>query len=102
VRAPIATGLQQDDQIELSVTRYLGFVRSARVTVPAPALAPPRPVEQLSGPPALPPVHWTERLGTPGAPAVEDDADEPVGLPIGAAALARQLQRLFAAMGTRR
>jgi hypothetical protein len=47
-------------------------------------------------------VHWTERLGTPGAPAVEDDADEPVGLPIGAAALARQLQRLFAALGTRR
>jgi len=102
VRAPIATGLQQDDQVELSATRYLGFVRSARVTVPAPTLAPPRPVDQLPGPPALPPVHWTERLGTPGAPAVEDDADEPVGLPIGAAALARQLQRLFAAMGTRR
>jgi hypothetical protein len=102
VRADVATAVLQDDQVEVVATPYLGFVRSARVTRPAPAPPPPVPLDQLPGPRPLPPVHWTERLGTPGTASVEDDARPPVGLPIGAAALARQLQRLFAAMGARR
>jgi len=102
VRADVATPVQQDDQVELVVTPYLGFVRSARVSRPAPAPAPPVPLDQLPGARSLPPVHWTERLGTPGTASAEDDTRPPVGLPMGAAALARQLQRLFAAMGTRR
>jgi hypothetical protein len=103
VRAPLAAPVQQDDLVELRATPYLGFVRSVRVTTPAPAPAPPAPLDQLRGPPVLPPVHWIERLDAAGGPGVEDDsAGVPIGSPLGAAALARQLQRLFAAIGTRR
>ncbi len=103
VRAPLAMPVQQDDVVELTASPYLGFVRSVRVTTPAPALAPPQSLDQLRGPPVLPPLHWTERLDSPGAAGAEDDSpDAPAGTPLGAAALARQLQRLFAAIGTRR
>jgi hypothetical protein len=103
VRASVAAPIHQDDQVELTASPYLGFVRSVRVTAPAPALPPAPELDELSGPRVLPPVHWTERLDSPGAPGVEDDsAQSPDGLPLGTAALARQLQRLFAAIGTRR
>ena len=102
VRAPLAATVHQDDEVELMATPFLGFVRSVRVTRRTPPLPPPVPVEQLPGPPLLPPVHWTERLDSPGAPGVEEDAPLPVGASLGAAALARQLQRLFAAMAARR
>jgi hypothetical protein len=103
VRAPLAAPILQDDEVALTATPFLGFVQSVRVTKSAPPLPPALPVDQLPGPPLLPPVHWTDRPGIPGGIGAEDDAPRlPVGASLGAAGLARQLQRLFAAMGARR
>jgi Predicted membrane protein (DUF2207) len=103
VRPSLAASLHQDDEVELSVTPFLGFVRSARVTTPARTLPPPQLVDQLPGPRLLPPVHWTERVGAPGVAGVEDEGPRcPTDVPIVTAVLARQIQRLFAAIGARR
>jgi hypothetical protein len=61
VRPGLAALIRQDDTVEVGVTPYLGYVRYAAVTANAPELAPPRPVDQLSPPVPLPPVHWIER-----------------------------------------
>jgi Predicted membrane protein (DUF2207) len=58
----VAAAIHQDDEVELDVTPYLGFVRRATVTAPAPPLPPPVPVEELVGPTPLPPVHWIEEM----------------------------------------
>ena len=95
--------MHQDDEVELGVTPFLGFVRSARVIAPARPLPPPQAVDQLPAPKLLPPVHWTERTGMPGVAGVEDDGPRTrTDVPVVTAVLARQLQRLFAAMGARR
>jgi hypothetical protein len=62
MRPTVAASLAQGDQVELEVTPYLGFVRTARVVVPAPELPPVRPVAELPGPKTLPPVHWLEEM----------------------------------------
>jgi Predicted membrane protein (DUF2207) len=61
VRPGLAALICEDDTVELGVTPYLGHVRYAIVTANAPELPPPLPVEQLSPPVPLPPVHWIER-----------------------------------------
>jgi hypothetical protein len=60
-RPGVAALVRQDDEVELGVTPFLGFVRAARVTANAPVLPPPVPVEELTLPAPLPPVHWIER-----------------------------------------
>jgi Predicted membrane protein (DUF2207) len=60
-RPGLATLVRQDDEVELGVTPFLGFVRAARVTANAPELPAPQPIDQLPGPTPLPPVHWIER-----------------------------------------
>ena len=61
VRPGLAALIRQDDTVEVGVTPYLRYVRYATVTANAPELAPPLPVDQLSPPVPLPPVHWIER-----------------------------------------
>jgi hypothetical protein len=61
-RPGLAALVHQDDQVELGVTPFLGFVRTATVTANAPELRAPQAVDQLTGPTTLPPVHWIERL----------------------------------------
>jgi hypothetical protein len=61
VRPGLAALIRQDDTVEVGVTPYLGYVRYAAVTENAPELPPPLPVDQLSAPVPLPPVHWIER-----------------------------------------
>jgi hypothetical protein len=60
-RPGVAALVRQDDEVELGVTPFLGFVRTARVTANAPVLPPPVPIEELTLPAPLPPVHWIER-----------------------------------------
>ena len=59
-RPGLAALIRQDDEVELAVTPYLGYVRHATVTASAPPLAPPVPLDQLAPPVPLPPVHWIE------------------------------------------
>jgi hypothetical protein len=61
-RPGLAALVHQDDEVELGVTPFLGFVRTATVTANAPALPAPQAVDQLTGPTALPPVHWIEQF----------------------------------------
>jgi hypothetical protein len=67
VRPSLARSIRQDDEVELAITPFLGFVRSATVTAAAPALAPARLVDQIVGPTPLPPVHWIELLESNGS-----------------------------------
>jgi hypothetical protein len=100
VRPALAAGLHQDDVVELTVTPFLGFVRTARVLTPAPTLPPPRPIDQLPGPKLLPPVHWSERLGSTNG--VDGDDSLPAGVPMLTGLLARPLQRLLTPRTVRR
>jgi hypothetical protein len=102
VRPTLATGIRQDDEVELTVTPFLGFVRTAKVTAPAPPLPPPRLVDQLPGPKPLPAVHWSDRLGPAGTPVDDDGRRWPDGVPVLTGWLARPLQRLLAAKTVRR
>jgi hypothetical protein len=107
VRRALAAGIHQDEIVELTVTPFLGFVRMAKVLAPAPALPPPRPIDQLAGPKLLPPVHWSDLLGPPtkGAAdnrAADNGAQLPGGTPVLAGLLARPLQRLLMAKSVRR
>ena len=103
VRPQLAAGIHQGDEVELTITPFLGFVRSAKVAAAARPLPPPEPVSQLPGPKPLPPVHWTERPGAPGVGGVEDEGPRSAAdVPAITAALARQLQRLLATKSMRR
>ena len=101
LRPTLAGPIHQGDEVELEVSPVLGFVRTARVTASAPPLPPPRAIEDLPTPTQLPPVHWTQKLDAPD-PAADDGPGTAADVPALTAALARQLQRLFAALGTRR
>jgi hypothetical protein len=101
VRPTLAAAIHQDDIVELTVTPFLGFVRTVNVLAPAPPLPPPRPIDQLSGPQPLPPVHWSERL-TPPTNGAAADMQLPAGTPMLTGLLARPLQRLLLAKSVRR
>ncbi len=103
VRPTLAATVHQDDEVELGVTPFLGFVRSARVIAPARPLPPPQALDQLPPPRLVAPLHWTERPEMAGAPGAEDEGPRRrTDVPLVTAVLARQIQRLFAAVGTRR
>ena len=103
MRPALAATVHQDDEVELGVTPFLGFVRSARVIAPARPLPPPRALEELPPPKLVAPVHWTDRPEMAGVTAADDEGPRsPADVPLVTALLARQIQRLFAAMGARR
>jgi hypothetical protein len=101
VRPELAGAIHQDDVVELTVTPFLGFVRTAKVLAPAPPLPPSRPVDQLPGPRPLPPVHWSDRL-EPAPNGADDQTQLPAGVPLLTGLLARPLQRLLTAKSGRR
>jgi hypothetical protein len=101
--AALAAGIHQGDRVEVVATPYLGYARSARVVEAAAPLPPPRRVDQLPAPVVLPPVHWTERVGAPGIPSAQsDDPDTPSDVSVLTAALARQIEKLRAALASAR